>query len=184
MKNYVIFALGIVLGIIMGMKLSSFNKNSISYIKSYETDTISVTEYVTFRDTIFVEKPKYYKEVIRDTVPIETFSVDGENLLISQKEYCDSNYIAWVSGIDPRLDSIMVFNSTEYVFKTSTIEKVKTIEDKTEKWFAGAGMYRLDNTLVPKLNVVYQKNRIMVGACVGLYNNQPMYGIDFNLKVK
>ena len=78
----------------------------------------------------------------------------------------------------------MVFNSTEYVFKTSTIEKVKTIEDKTGKWFAGAGMYRLDNTLVPKLNVVYQKNRIMVGACVGLYNNQPMYGIDFNLKVK
>ena len=97
MKNYVIFALGIVLGIIMGMKLSSFNKNSISYIKSYETDTISVTEYVTFRDTIFVEKPKYYKEVIRDTVPIEMFSVDGKNLLISQKEYCDSNYIAWVS---------------------------------------------------------------------------------------
>ena len=97
MKNYVIFVLGIILGIIMGMKLSSFNKNSISYIKSYETDTISITEYVTFRDTIFVEKPKYYKEVIRDTVPIEMFSVDGKNLLISQKQYCDSNYIAWVS---------------------------------------------------------------------------------------
>lgn len=184
MKNYVIFALGIVLGIIMGMKLSSFNKNSISYIKSYETDTISVTEYVTFRDTIFVEKPKYYKEVIRDTVPIEMFSVDGENLLISQKEYCDSNYIAWVSGIDPRLDSIMVFKNTEYVYKTKTIETIKTIEDGKGKFFAGAGLYRLDKTFVPKVNVAYQKNRIMVGACVGLYNNQPMYGIDFNLKVK
>ena len=179
-----IFALGVVLGIIMGMKLLSINKNSISYIKSYKTDTISVTEYVTFRDTIFVEKPKYYKEVIRDTVPVEMFSVDGKNLLISQKEYCDSNYVAWVSGVEPQLDSIMVFNNTEYVFKTSTIEKVKTIEDKTGKWFAGAGIYRVDKTLIPKLNIVYQKKRIMVGASVGLYNNHPIYGVDFNFNVK
>ena len=78
----------------------------------------------------------------------------------------------------------MVFNSTEYVFKTSTIEKVKTIEDKTGKWFTGAGLYRLDNTLVPKLNVVYQKKRIMVGASIGWYNKQPIYGVDFNFNVK
>ena len=78
----------------------------------------------------------------------------------------------------------MVFNNTEYVFKTSTIETVKTIEDKTGKWFMGTGLYRLDNTLVPKLNVVYQKKRIMVGASVGSYNNQPIYGVDINFKVK
>ena len=109
---------------------------------------------------------------------------DYNHLIVSQKEYRDSNYVAWVSGVEPQLDSIMVFNSTEYVFKTSTIEKVKTIEDKTGKWFTGAGLYRLDNTLVPKINIVYQKNRIMVGASVVLYNNQPIYGVDINFKVK
>ena len=78
----------------------------------------------------------------------------------------------------------MVFKNTEYVFKTATIETIKNIEDRKGKLFAGAGLYRLDKTFVPKVNIAYQKNRIMVGASVGLYNNQPIYGIDFNLKVK
>ena len=184
MKNYVIFALGVVLGIIVEIKLSSFDKNSISYLKSSKADTIYVTEYATLRDTIFVEKPKYYKEVFRDTVPAEMFSSDGKSLVFTQKEYRDSNYVAWVSGVEPQLDSIMVFKDTEYVFKTYTIETVKTIEDKTGNWYTGAGLYRLDDALVPKLNIVYQKKRIIASASIGLYNNHPIYGIDFNFKVK
>lgn len=165
--------------------LSIFNEIQPNYIPVTKTDTISVTEYKTVRDTIFVYKPKFYKEVVRDTVQLNHFVRNEDKyLVVTQKEYMDSNYVAWVSGIDPQLDSIMVFNNTEYVFKTSTIETIKTIEDKTGKWFAGAGLYSLDNALVPKLNVVYQKKRIMVGASVGLYNKQPIYGIDFNFKVK
>ena len=165
--------------------LSTFNEIPQEYIHVTKTDTISVTEYKTIRDTIFVDKPKIYKEVVRDTVPLNLFVRNEDNyLVVTQKEYRDSNYVAWVSGVEPQLDSIMVFNNTEYVFKTSTIETVKTIEDKTGKWFTGAGLYRLDNTLVPKLNVVYQKKRIMVGASVGLYNSQPIYGVDINYKIK
>ena len=185
MRKFYIFLLGMFLGIAGGLMLSTFNEIPPNYIPVTKTDTISVTEYQTIRDTIFVDKPKYYKEVVRDTVPLNLFVRNEDNyLVVTQKEYRDSNYVAWVSGIEPQLDSIMVFNNTEYVFKTSTIETVKTIEDKTGKWFTGAGLYRLDNTLVPKLNVVYQKKRIMVGASVGLYNNQPIYGVDINFKVK
>ena len=185
MKNFYVFLLGMFIGIAGGMMLSTFNEIPQGYIHVTKTDTISVTEYNTIRDTIFVDKPKYYKEVVRDTVTLNQFVRNEENyLVVTQKEYRDSNYVAWVSGVEPQLDSIMVFNNTEYVFKTSTIEKVKTIEDKTGKWFTGAGLYRLDNTLVPKLNVVYQKKRIMVGASVGWYNKQPIYGVDFNFKVK
>ena len=165
--------------------LSTFNEIPPNYIPATNTDTISVTEYNTIVDTIFVEKPKYYKEVVRDTVQLNQFVRNEDKyLVVTQKEYRDSNYVAWVSGVEPQLDSIMVFNNTEYVFKTSTIETVKTIEDKTGKWFSGAGIYKVDNALVPKLNIGYQKNRIMVGASVGLYNKQPIYGIDFNFKVK
>ena len=185
MKKFYVFLLGMFLGIAGGLMLSTFNEIPPNYIPVTKTDTISVTEYKTIRDTIFVDKPKFYKEVVRDTVPLNLFVRNEDNyLVVTQKEYRDSNYIAWVSGVEPQLDSIMVFNNTEYVFKTSTIETVKTIEDKTGKWFMGTGLYRLDNTLVPKLNVVYQKKRIMVGASVGLYNNQPIYGVDINLKVK
>ena len=185
MKNFYVFLLGILLGFFVCMMLSTYKEITPNHIPVANTDTISVTEYKTIVDTIFVDKPKYYKEVVRDTVKLNQFVRNEDNyLVVTQKEYRDSNYVAWVSGVEQQLDSIMVFNSTEYVFKTSTIEKVKTIEDKTGKWFTGVGLYRLDNTLVPKLNIVYQKKRIMVGASLGLYNKQPIYGVDFNFKVK
>ena len=185
MRKFYIFLLGMFLGIAGCLMLSIFNEIPQDYIHATKTDTISVTEYKTIRDTIFVDKPKFYKEVVRDTVPLNMFvKNEGNYMVVTQKEYMDSDYVAWVSGIEPQLDSIIVFKNTEYVFKTSTIETVKTIEDKTGKWFTGAGLYRLDNTLVPKLNVVYQKKRIMVGASVGLCNNQPIYGVDINFKVK
>ena len=182
MNRFVIFLLGVFVGTVCG-ELIPKNDAKPQYI--YETKKDTVTKYKIVRDTTFVERPKVYKEIIRDTIQLNSLLDNGsKHLVVSQKEYRDSNYVAWVSGVEPHLDSIMVFNNTEYVFKTSTIETVKTIEDKTGKWFTGAGLYRLDNTLVPKLNVVYQKKRIMVGASIGLYNNQPIYGVDFNFNVK
>lgn len=182
MNRFVFFLLGVFVGTVCGEFIP---KNDVQPQYIYETKKDTVTEYKIIRDTAFVERPKLCKEIIRDTVWLDSLlDNDYNHLIVSQKEYRDSDYIAWVSGVEPQLDSIMVFNNTEYVFKTSTIETVKTIEDKTGKCFMGAGLYRLDNALVPKLNVVYQKKRIIVGASVGLYNKQPMYGIDLNLKVK
>lgn len=180
MNKITSFLIGSVFGFLFALILTQCNRQQNPSIK---TDTISVTEYKTIRDTVIVNKPQYYKEIVRDTVPIREFT-QNEQVIITQKEYRDSNYIAWVSGVESHLDSIMVFNNTEYVFKTSMIETIKTIEDKTGKWLAGAGIYSLDNALIPKMNIVYQKNRIMVGASVGLYNKQPMYGIDVNFKIK
>lgn len=182
MNKFAIFLLGVFVGTVCS-ELIQKNDAQPQYI--YETKTDTVTKYKIIRDTTFVEKPKLCKEIIRDTVWLDSLlDNDCNHLIVSQKEYRDSNYVAWVSGVEPQLDSIMVFNNTEYVFKTSTIETVKTIEDKTGKCFMGAGLYRLDNALVPKLNVVYQKKSIVVGASVGLYNNQPIYGVDINFKVK
>ena len=182
MNRFVFFLLGVFVGTVCGELIP---KNDVQPQCIYETKTDTVTKYKIVRDTTFVERPKVYKEIIRDTIQLNSLLDNGsKHLVVSQKEYRDSDYVAWVSGIEPQLDSIMVFNNTEYVFKTSTIETVKTIEDKTGKSFMGAGLYRLDNALVPKLNVVYQKKRIMVGASVGLYNNQPIYGVDINFKVK
>ena len=182
MNRFVFFLLGVFVGTVCGELIP---KNDVQPQCIYETKTDTVTKYKIVRDTTFVERPKVYKEIIRDTIQLNSLLDNGsKHLVVSQKEYRDSDYVAWVSGIEPQLDSIMVFKNTEYVFKTSTIEIIKTIEDKTGKCFMGAGLYRLDNALVPKLNVVYQKKRIMVGASVGLYNNQPIYGVDINFKVK
>ena len=183
MNKFVIFLLGVLVGIACIKFMSKQNEIQHQYI--YETKKDTVTEYKIVRDTTFVERPRLRKEIIRDTVWLDSLlDNDYNHLIVSQKEYRDSDYVAWVSGIKPQLDSIMLFKNTEYVFKTATTENIKTIEDGNGKLFAGAGLYRLDNTLVPKTNIVYQKNRIMVGASVGLHNNHPIYGIDFNFKVK
>ena len=185
MKNFYVFLLGILLGFFVCMMLSTYKEITPNHIPVAKTDTISVTEYKTIVDTIFVDKPKYYKEVVRDTVPLNLFVTNEDScLVVTQKEYRDSNYVAWVSGVEPQLDSIMVFKNTEYVFKNATIETIKTIEDRKGKLFAGAGLYRLCKTFIPKVNIAYQKKSIMVGASIGLYSNQPIYGVDINFKVK
>ena len=182
MNKFAIFLLGVLVGTICSELIP---KNELLPQYNYVTKTDTVTEYKIVRDTTFVERPKVYKEIIRDTIQLNSLLDNGsKHLVVSQKEYRDSDYVAWVSGIEPQLDSIMVFKNTEYVFKTSTIETVKTIEDKTGKWFAGAGLYRLGKTFIPKVNIAYQKKSIMVGASIGLYSNQPIYGVDFNFKVK
>ena len=182
MNRFVFFLLGVFVGTVCSELIQ---KNDAQPQYNYETKTDTVTKYKIIRDTTFVERPKVYKEIIRDTIQLDSLLDNGDkNLVVSQKEYRDSNYVAWVSGVEPQLDSIMVFNNTEYVFKTATIETVKTIEDKTGKWFTGAGLYRLGKTFVPKVNIAYQKKSIMVGASIGLYSNQPIYGVDINFKVK
>ena len=182
MNRFVFFLLGVFVGTVCSELIQ---KNDAQPQCIYETKTDTVTKYKIIRDTTFVEKPKLCKEIIRDTVWLDSLlDNDCNHLIVSQKEYSDSNYVAWVSGIEPQLDSIMVFKNTEYVFKTATIETIKTIEDKTGKWFTGAGLYRLGKTFVPKVNIAYQKKSIMVGASIGLYSNQPIYGVDINFKVK
>ena len=183
MNKFTIFLLGVLVGFVCSKLVSK--QNDIKPQCNYETKTDTVIEYEIVMDTTFIERPKLCKEIIRDTVWLDSLlDNDYNHLIVSQKEYRDSDYVAWVSGIEPQLDSIMVFKNTEYVFKTATIETIKTIEDRKGNLFAGAGLYRLGKTFVPKVNIAYQKKSIMVGASVGLYNNQPIYGIDFNFKVK
>ena len=183
MNKFTIFLLGVLVGFVCSKLVSK--QNDIKPQCNYETKTDTVTEYKIIRDTAFVERPKLCKEIIRDTVWLDSLLYnDCNHIIVSQKEYRDSNYVAWVSGIEPQIDSIMLFKNTEYVFNTATIETIKTIEDRKGKLFAGAGLYRLGKTFIPKVNIAYQKKSIMVGASVGLYNNQQIYGIDFNLKVK
>ena len=182
MNRFVFFLLGVFVGTVCGELIQ---KNDVQPQCIYETKTDTVTKYKIVRDTEFVERPKVYKETIRDTIQLNSLLDNGsKHLVVSQKEYRDSDYVAWVSGVEPQLDSIMVFNNTEYVFKTATIETIKTVEDRKGKLFVGAGLYRLGETFVPKTNIAYKKKSIMVGASIGLYNNQPIYGVDINFKVK
>ena len=90
-------------------------------------------------DTIFVEKPVIKKVEIIDTlrlpVPITDTLMLHDTVLvhlpIEQRQYSAPRYTAWVSGYRPQLDSIQIYQRTEYI-----TNKVKTVT-KPKRWGIG-----------------------------------------------
>ena len=90
-------------------------------------------------DTIFVEKPVIKKVEIIDTllltVPITDTLMLHDTVLvhlpIEQRQYSDPRYTAWVSGYRPQLDSIQIYQTTEYI--TKEIKKAT----KSKRWGIG-----------------------------------------------
>ena len=90
-------------------------------------------------DTIIAEKPVIKKVEIIDTlllpVPItDTLMLHDTvfvHLPIEQRQYSDPRYTAWVSGYRPKLDSIHIFQQTQYITK-----EVK-VATKPKRWGIG-----------------------------------------------
>ena len=109
------------------------HRNSHSSEMKVKVDTLFVY------DTIFVEKPVINKVEIIDTlllpVPItDTLMLHDTvfvHLPIEQRQYSDPRYTAWVSGYRPQLDSILIYQRTEYITK-----EIKTVT-KPKRWGIG-----------------------------------------------
>ena len=108
-------------------------RNSHSSEMKVKVDTLFVY------DTIFVEKPVIKKVEIIDTlllpVPITDtlmlYDTIFVHLPIEQRQYSDPSYTAWVSGYRPQLDSIQIYQQTEYITK-----EVK-VAIKPKRWGIG-----------------------------------------------
>lgn len=81
-----------------------------SVVLRYVTANLPVATIDTFSSENYAQKEM---ENIRDSSTVV--------MPITQKHYADSTYEAWVSGYNPELDSIKVFNKTEFV--TTTIKQ-------------------------------------------------------------
>lgn len=66
-----------------------------------------------------------------DTLKIDSVAVE---IPITQKFYQDSTYKAWVSGYEPALDSIRIFQPVTTITKTITNTEVQY---KTKRWGIG-----------------------------------------------
>lgn len=108
-------------------------RNSHSSEMKVKVDTLFVY------DTIFVEKPVIKKVEIIDTllltVPITDTMMLHDTVLvhlpIEQRQYSDPRYTAWVSGYRPQLDSIHIYQRTEYITK-----EIKMVT-KPKRWGIG-----------------------------------------------
>lgn len=78
------------------------------------TDTIKVVRPVV-RDSVVLRYEKVVLPIVRDSVMVrDSVVIDSVrvHLPITQKCYRDSTYTAWVSGYQPKLDSIHIYRPT------------------------------------------------------------------------
>ena len=99
---------------------------------------------------------------------------------ITSKHYGNETYDAWVSGFEPNLDSIKVYQKTQYI--TTTITKMKP-PDKWDLNVVGGIDY---NTASQKYTpyaggeLIYKPNRLQIGIQGGVVKNdkvEPHVGV-------
>ena len=91
------------------------------------TDTISIFKPVA-KDSAVIRYEKIYIPVTVNVVDTVTDTITNNVLVeipISQKEYGDSAYHAWVSGYHASLDSIKVFSKTTTITQRYSVPVAK-----------------------------------------------------------
>jgi len=158
-KDYIIIVLTFIVIVLM---IVSFNRCGKKEYIDRETiverwDTIIRIDTAKFKEPVYV-----WKKTV-DTVKYFYNDTAFISLPREQAYYSDSTFDAWVSGINPKLDSIHTYNK-EY-FITHTIDR--TI-NHYEKWglMAGLGINSNFNNRVgvtANLGVEIKRNNFIIG---------------------
>lgn len=126
MKGLYYFA-AFLFGVVVGGNL--FPKMKTTEIYVTKTDTVTVIR----RDTVRYGYPVAYYWSYRDTL-----FVHDTILIREEKVYKDSMYTAWVSGYQPKLDSIEVYPKTQTNYITNEVTKT-VAKTKKPHWVISAG---------------------------------------------
>ena len=133
-----------IITLVLGILLLFNIVNAIGYIvnerrNAHPSEMKVKVDTLFVYDTIFVENPVIKKVEIIDTlllpVPITDTLMLHDTVLVTlpieQRQYSDPRYTAWVSGYRPQLDSILIYQRTEYITK-----EIKTVT-KPKRWGIG-----------------------------------------------
>lgn len=129
-KYAVTAVVGIVIGALLAVLLMRDNKAVTTKI-SYDTIPyympVPVDSYITRYEV--VKLPAVRDTITDSLIYKDTLIHDSVNVVvpITQKKYEDSTYTAYVSGYNPRLDSISIYRKTIY----------QTITEKPSRWGVG-----------------------------------------------
>ena len=146
-------------------------------------ETLRDTSYIERIDTVFVDKPIANKVIVTDTLYKDSIVfIDDSYLLRESKTYYSDLYKAVVSGINPSLDSIQVYNKEKII--TITESETKTIYKNPTRVYLYTGFDKGVNGYIPKIGAsLHIPMGLLIGADVGIDNNNPVYGIMIGYKI-
>ena len=102
-----------------------------------DTTIVTRTEVKHHVDTVTELLPYRVPSLIYKTVHDSIFVSKDTILAREHKEYSDTMYTAWVSGIDASLDSIDVYKKTIYMCDTISRWNEIYIREKPKRWHFG-----------------------------------------------
>ena len=136
-----------------------------------------VTRFLPVRDTI--NQVIEVNNVTHDTVAVE--------VPITSKHYSGKNYDAYVSGFEPKLDSVIIYNETQYITERITVSK------PPNKWeldiVGGIDYNTAQQNYTPYAlgELMYKPNRLQVGIQGGVINNgnkaEPIVGGKVKIRI-
>lgn len=145
-------------------------------------------------DTEFVPQPVHdtvYHDSVRIVkIPIKEGTITGDTFTmpcVEVKHYCNDNYEAYVSGIDPSLDSIRVFNKTTIreVTREKVVYKPYIPAEKPLRFggFVGSSTaFDLQHINANAgLRVDYKKFSVKAGYNIGEYS-YPFIRFEYNIR--
>lgn len=193
-KDFIVFLVGVFLGLCTGFF-------SVKAIYDHPLDLSIKRDTVTIHDTIpdYMPTPKdsaHIKYVTRwlstktDTITQwETLTVHDSvaaQVPITSKHYGNNTYDAWISGYEPFLDSIKIYQKTEY------ITEVRTISKPPNKWeldIVGGIDYNTSSQKYEPYALgefLYKPNRFQFGVQGGVVKNdkvEPIVGFKAKIRI-
>ena len=143
-----------------------------------ETDTLTICKI----DTILAEITTPIKEVIVDTIVVEKVRDSIVYLPIMQRYYKGMQYDAWVSGYEPRLDSIVVYPETRTQYITNNVTERQVVRNYA--LYLDAGVMFYDHNVTPVLSMnLTMPNPWTIGAGVGYIDGKVGFGFNLGFKI-
>lgn len=182
--NYLgILLIGITIGIVCSLIVRSKLTNPI---RKVITDTTTVIKY----DTIRITEPQAEKIIpvavkkfttvptlltISDTIKVPYYVRDTLMIPIEQKYYRGESYKAWVSGYNPKLDSIVTFNTIQ------TISQIKG-KDTENRLSIEARFLAAPDLFLPSIGARYSRGGLFAEVG-GMYHNgiKPYLQVGYSL---
>lgn len=143
------------------------------------TDTIFFTKTDTIRDTI----PLLVTKSVKDTLIVYVKDSVKVELPIEQKHYSKPfSYDVWVSGYQPRLDSVRTYVNTD--FRTITVETIKEVENKRMGIYPFVGVNAWNGHIGGKVGVMLTtKGKFAFGGELGIMESKMYYGVNVAYRV-